>query len=207
MKPDDRRFLTKRADRIDFEPTTRTFSAIATTAYADLVDEVVVPEGLDTTYIAANRAVLWNHDSGTPIARLRNPPTLVKFGAGKAWRIAATMSRSAFAGEVWSMMREGVVSGVSIGFVPDEVGRPTREEEEQYGAHRSIVRRGRMVEVSVVAIPANVQARIDGMVEAPGEEERVELAVAAGALSRKSADLILKSLAPRVKRRTIVLLD
>ena len=62
--------------------------------------------------------------------------------------------------DVATLVAEGVVRGVSVGYVATDFGRPTPEEVEQYGDLRSIVRKWLWLELSVTPMPCNPDAVI-----------------------------------------------
>jgi phage head maturation protease len=133
-----------------------TFSGIATSAAVDLEDEVVVPKGLDWSYALQWRYMYPSHkEYGIgPIAVLNNV-SLKEDG----WYFSATWVKSnPVAEQFYNIAKETGILGVSIGFKVLESGRPTSDEVKQYGPHKSIVRRGAVIELSPTFMPANPDA-------------------------------------------------
>lgn len=131
-------------------------TAVANTAAIDMDDEVVVPEGADTTYFSKNRTILYNHDSDLPIGSLVwmkfddvKRKWVVRFNLGKATQLQR---------DIRALIREGVIRGLSIGFLATDWGKPTPAEVATHGVHKSIVREWKWMELSVTALPCNVEA-------------------------------------------------
>ena len=148
------------SDSLRVEETEQQFEIVATanTARVDLDNEVVVPEGADTTYFNANKSILFNHDMNSPIGSMVNMKLL---RAESRWLVRMFISGGTpFCRDVRSLLREGVIKGVSIGFFATEAGQPTPEEKGLYGDHRSIVRAWKWMELSVTPQPCNVDALV-----------------------------------------------
>lgn len=160
------------------------FTAIANTAAVDLDDEVVVPEGADTSYFFKYRTLYLNHDMGAPVGTLRSADLI----PSKGWMIRCIVKGvTQIARDTRELIREGMIRGVSIGFVATDYGAPTRKEIERYGPHSNIIRRWRWLETSPTPMPCNpdalIQARSKGII-AP--ETAVVLGVDGEGVSRKS---------------------
>lgn len=162
------------------------FSAIANTASVDLDDEVVVPEGAVTDYFYKFRSIYLNHDIACPVGHL----DATKLIDGLGWQIKVSLkSETQVARDTRTLVREGLIRGVSIGFVALDYSAPTRKEIERYGPHSNIVRKWRWLETSVTPMPCNpdalIQARSKGLI-APetaivlGLDERADKTVVLG---------------------------
>ena len=159
--------------------------AMATTSAPDLDGEVVVPAGADTSYFFQNRTIFWNHDYRTPIGSLRSAKM-----SESGWLCRFGFSKTAFAQEVLTMVSEGVVNGVSIGFISMEAGPPTGAEIARYGPHGRTVRRWKWLELSVTPLRCNIEAGLS--------------LAAAKRLSPATVDL-LRSANQVQKKRTIII--
>lgn len=167
--------------------------AVVNTGAVDLADEVVVPSGADWSYFQAFKSVLYCHDAADarlPVGRLRN---LEFRKSPDRWVMRWSWGPNEFAQAVKLAVTEGVINGTSIGFIATERGTPTEPETNQYGDHRSIVRKWAGLEVSIVPHPCNPEAMI-GAKSAPvlGDESirALEAMVGRGKVSRKSAAMI-----------------
>ncbi len=132
----------------------------ANTAAIDCDDEVVVPEGAQLDYIAKNRKVFLDHWYGyeDSIGGIRSGfPKLVD----GVWFVQFGVSRCEKGEKVLNDAEDFGV-GVSIGFDALDAGPPTDEELERYGGGKSfssIVRKWHWIELSVTAMPCNVECQ------------------------------------------------
>jgi len=146
--------------RVDIENGNRDVVVTANTARVDEDDEVVVPSGAVLDYFKTNGCIFIDHKYSWSdwVGGLRSNYPILK-PAGWMVRFAARRSPD---GEQLLKDVEDFGVGVSIGFDALDVGPPTDEEIEKYGkgnAFRSIVRKWRWVELSVTAMPCNVECR------------------------------------------------
>lgn len=142
--------------------------AIANTASVDLDEEVVLPEGADTSYFFSARTIYLHHNTTEPVGSLESA-NRVKTAAGLAWRIRFSVTgKTALGRDTRALIREGIIRGVSIGFIAKRYGRPTPDEVRSYGPHRNIVRDWLWLETSVTPMPCNpdalIQARSKGLI-------------------------------------------
>jgi phage head maturation protease len=179
-----------------------TFSGIATTAAVDLEDEVVVPKGLDWSYVLKFRAMYPSHkEYGTgPIARLGNVSL-----KDEGWFFNAAWIRSnPAAREFYNIAKELGVMGVSIGFKVTDSGRPDSDEVKAYGPHKNIVRSGDVLELSPTFMPANpdaVTSLKSGQCLDCEQSKAVKRLVSLGLVSKKTYAMMTPA------TRTIVLLS
>lgn len=163
-----------------FQPDERGFVARITSRVLDREDEVLLPEGLISTEFEKNPVVFWNHDYDKPIGTckwLRRLPD--------AWLAHTELARRPenhqgawLPDTVLSLARQGVVRGVSVGFLPVQSREPSDKDRQTFGpAVRRVITRWRMLEFSVTPLPANQDALI--------------LAVAKGLISRSDADALM----------------
>jgi HK97 family phage major capsid protein/HK97 family phage prohead protease len=137
-----------------FDPITRTLEGIATTPSTDRMGDVIEPLGAT---FAASLPLLLFHDTRQPVGTVAlQAPT----ANGIAFR--ATLPQVAAPGrlreridEAWESVKAGLIRGVSIGFRPLENGI----EILKSGGLRFT--KTEILELSLVAIPANADARID----------------------------------------------
>ena len=167
----------------------RTVVVIANTNDIDLQDEVVVPSGLDTSYFKDNGSVFCDHNTDMAnwvgIRRAHYPfPSSTDF---RALRVRVFMRDTPLGNDILKMVRSHGV-GVSIGFIPTDWGRPTEAEVKAYGkALQSIVRAGKMLELSFTAFPCNVSCRSMEVRSDDRKAAVIEGLLTKGAIRRESA--------------------
>jgi len=130
------------------------FTATITTGAVDRYRDIIPPERIDTAAYERNPVVLFGHDSKQPIGRAL---ALTRTAAGIVAEF--TLASTAKAREVATLIREGVLSAVSIGF--DAIDPPVWNEARggfDFGATE-------LLEFSVVAVPANPHALIARAIE------------------------------------------
>lgn len=124
--------------------------AIASTATEDRQGEIVSVDGWDLKDFKANPVILWGHDGNEPA--IGNATKTWIEGSGKG---AKLMVKIAFqevtqrAREVKQLVRDGVIKTLSVGFQPLEAEGNTYTKQK-------------LLEVSVVNVPANPQAMMLG---------------------------------------------
>jgi Escherichia/Staphylococcus phage prohead protease len=129
----------------------RILEGIATTPTPDSMDDVVDPEGAEFSLPVP---LFWQHDSGEPVGRVTHAkvtaagiPVRAQFADDdEPGRLQEELHRR------WRMVRTGLVGGFSIGFRPLEWSRL-----DNGGIHW---RKWKWIELSVVTLPANIEATI-----------------------------------------------
>jgi HK97 family phage prohead protease len=180
-----------------FAPTARGFTATITTATLDRDGEVVIPQGMDATEFEANPVLFWNHDYNQPVGKclaLRREP------AGIVGEFAFAQRPEGFEGAyfpefVASLVAQGVVRGVSIGYMPAEGGtrRATVEDRKRYGdTVQTVFSKWKLLEVSVAPLQANPDALVT--------------AISKGAVSAADATRWLGWTPPAVRHRVEITL-
>ena len=135
----------------------RSFSGIATTPTPDSYQDIVEPMG---AVFATPMPLLWQHNVGDPVGWMtfaKPTPNGIPFEAEVADvaddGTAGTRELIKRLEMAWSYMKNKLVRGISIGFNPEEWTRI-----EATGGYRYT--KWRWLELSVVTIPANVDATI-----------------------------------------------
>jgi HK97 family phage prohead protease len=140
-----------------YDPEQRTFWGTINTARLDNDQEVVVPSGANFDYFPeVTGAVYLNHEYDAPIgvcATLQATPREI--------RARTRLSKSGLGDDVATMIEEGVLRGLSVGFKRSDAGPPTGDECKAYPGARTVCRTWKMVEYSVTAMPCNPDAVID----------------------------------------------
>lgn len=119
----------------------------ASTADTDRVGDVIVPDawtkgGLDN--YQKNPILLFNHNYSQPIGRATNLEV-----DSRGLKIEASISKSA--GPTYGLVKDGVLSTFSVGFVTKDVDY--NQQTDGY-----IIRDAELLEVSVVSVPCNQEA-------------------------------------------------
>lgn len=141
------------------------FVATISTDSIDRDREVMIPEGMDATEWQKNPIIFWNHDHDRPIAK----------GIGKLKRadhhiisIAEFAKRpDGFEGEFFpdfarTLVEQGIVKGVSVGFEPIDSRKPTSDDRKKYGDMvERVTNRWRLFEWSLAPLQCNQDALIE----------------------------------------------
>ena len=177
----------------DFVPSAGGFTATITTASLDRDGEVVVPQGMNASEYETNPVLFWNHDYNLPVGKcvgLKRTATGIVGDFTLAER-PADYEGTFFPDFVRAVIGQGVVKGISIGYVPEEGGtrRATPDDRKRYGdTVHTVFNRWRLLEISVAPLQANPDALVS--------------AVRKGAVAADDAARWLGYVAP--KRRQIV---
>lgn len=151
-----------RIKRID--DAARTISGIASTVTPDRMLDVVEPDGAEYVLPVP---LLMGHDHDAPIGNV----TAIR-GTGTGLTIKAQLAPAGVSeriDEAWRMVKSGVLRGLSIGF------RPLESEPLKTGGRR--FKRWELMELSVVAVPANREASITEIkaLDSAGEPDPVRV--------------------------------
>jgi HK97 family phage prohead protease len=131
----------------------RQIRVVATDATPDRMGEIVEPKGCIVANYRNNPVVLADHDSTFPIGTAE---VLVTDARVEALITFAPVGAAAKADEYCALAKSGVLRAVSIGFLPVE-SQPM-DPRKPYGAQR--YRSWELLELSVVAVPANPSATV-----------------------------------------------
>lgn len=150
-------FIVDDAPKIAVDEKERQFFGTINTPALDLDDEVVLPSGMDGSYFPAKvRTVYLNHDYANPIGHCRH-----MVGSAAIIRTLTRIAPTQLGLDALTLIQEGVINGLSVGFVRTDAGPLTPEEQRQHPGAKSIVRKWRCIEYSVTAMPCNPAATID----------------------------------------------
>lgn len=133
---------------------------VATTDAVDLDREVVLPGGLDTSYLEQNRSIFKDHAYGVDdlVGRLRHIKPWPDPKSMRGLEVRFTVIDGPQGDKILGLFRSGDM-GVSIGFEPLEYGPPTEEEQAKYPGAKTIIRSAKLLELSVTPFPCNPEAR------------------------------------------------
>jgi HK97 family phage prohead protease len=139
--------------------------ATITTESIDRDGEVLISQGMDTSEFDLNPVVFYNHDYAQPVGRI----TGLKRGKNKIdatiefAKRPADFEGSYFPEFVESLVSQGIVKGISVGFVPLEGGvrKASKQDREQFGDRvRQVYSKWKLYEVSIAPLPANPNALV-----------------------------------------------
>ena len=142
--------------------------ASISTESIDRDGEVIIAQGMNSTEYEANPILFFNHDYNDPIGNV------VDIRRHRD-RIDATLTFAQrpdnYPGEyrpqfVESLVAQGVVKGISIGFVPEPGGvrKASKADIEKYGTGvRQVYSKWKLYEVSIAPLPANATALVSAI--------------------------------------------
>ena len=135
----------------------RLVKAWVSTTEPDQEGDVVLPDGADMSYFPTRvKAVYLNHDYDKPIGVCRK--MAVRDNGLWALTYIATTD---LGNETLTLVNEGVIGGMSIGFRTMKADRATDDEKSVYGDEtQRMVREYKLVEYSLTAMPMNQGALI-----------------------------------------------
>jgi len=140
-----------------------TFVATITTDSVDRDGEVVVPAGMNSKEYEANPVLLYEHDVKQPIGKMlkmRRNERNIEAEFALAPR-PETHVGEWFPDTVAALMDFGALNTMSIGFLGLEARPASKSDSEKYGSGvRRVYGKWKLLEVSVVSIPANQDAII-----------------------------------------------
>jgi hypothetical protein len=142
----------------------------------DRQGDVVLPLGMDDRAFALNPVVTWQHAYDQPpvglslwrrlanrsvgqgiLARTRYPMRPATFGRDQPW----------LPDMAWNLLRQGLLAGKSIGFVPIKVRPPTPDDlrrRPDWAGARRVITDWLLVEYACVTLPANPETLLSQVV-------------------------------------------
>jgi HK97 family phage prohead protease len=142
--------------------------ATITTETIDRDGEVLISQGMNATEYELNPVVFYNHDYAQPIGRISE----LRRGKGKIDATIQFAQRpegfegSYFPEFIESLVDQGIVKGISVGFVPEAGGvrKASAKDREDYGDQvRQVYSKWKLLEVSVAPLPANATALVSAV--------------------------------------------
>ena len=136
-----------------------------TTETIDRDGEVLIPQGMNARDYESNPVLFWNHDYAQPVGKVL---TLKRHDGYVTGSLQFAKRPKGYQGEFFpsfaeALVRQGIVKGVSVGFVPEENGmrNASRGDRAKYGPHvKRVFNRWKLLEVSLAPLPANQEALI-----------------------------------------------
>lgn len=131
----------------------RVISGWASTPALDREGDTIEPSAFAGS-LGSRLKVLFNHQQDLPIGKI----VRAEIQEAGLWIEAKLASGTAKADEVWSLISQGILDSFSVGFVPTEWENISKTGST--GPRRYT--KAELLEVSVVTIPANPHAVMDG---------------------------------------------
>jgi HK97 family phage prohead protease len=154
----------------------RFIRGIATTPTPDRLHDVVVPGG---GKMSLPLPLLYQHDAKQPIGHVVAADVT---DAGISITAQIAKGVAPYIDEAWSLIKAGLVRGLSIGF------RPTKDPTPIKGTHGLRFGDWELLEISAVTIPANEQATILTV-----KQFDLRTRAAPGQIARKGVPLLARS--------------
>lgn len=142
--------------------------ATITTETIDRDGEVLISQGMDASEFELNPVVFYNHDYAQPVGKISD----LRRGKGKIDATIEFAQRphgfegSYFPEFIESLVDQGIVKGISVGFVPlaGGVRKASAKDREDYGdSVRQVYSKWKLLEVSVAPLPANATALVSAV--------------------------------------------
>ena len=130
--------------------------------------EVLIPQGMNSKEFEKNPILFWNHDYSIPIGNVKNIKRGEKqvFGTLNFAQRTEGVQGDFFPEVAESLVKQGVVKGISVGFVPEDGGvrNATKRDRDMYGSKvKRVYNRWKLLEVSVAPLPANQNALVEAV--------------------------------------------
>lgn len=174
--------LMRKALAAEISGTASGFSAVITAETIDRDGEVLIPAGMNSKEFDRNPTLFWNHDYEEPVGRATGLKRREKDIVGE---FVFAKRPDGYSGEFFpevaaALVGQGIVRGVSVGYVPEEGGtrRATDIDRKKYGSGvHTIYSRWKLLEISLAPLQANPDALITA----------VRKSVRSGAISEAAA--------------------
>jgi len=154
-------FLIK-STKVDTEK--REFSATITDSSVDRDKEVLLPDGMNISEFKKNGIILFNHDKNLPLGTV-----LSLRRKGESWVAKGKLAEQGTSPEidsVWSLVSQGILKAISIGFVNQEGRQPTKLDIKKFGKNVNyVISKFELIEFSIVAVGSNPNALISSCKE------------------------------------------
>ena len=145
-----------------------TIEATITTETIDRDGEVLISDGMNASEFEKNPVVFYNHDYAQPVGKI----TDLRRSRGKIDASIEFAKRpegfegSYFPEFVESLVEQGIVKGISVGFIPlpGGVRKASTKDREDYGDEvRQVFSKWKLLEVSIAPLPANGTALVSAV--------------------------------------------
>ncbi|MDR5800567.1 phage major capsid protein [Caballeronia sp. LZ001] len=186
--PSNKAFSRLQVKRLDED--SRTLTGIASTPTPDRVGDVVVPDGIQ---FKTPFPLLWQHDPRRPIGTVTKL-TVTKAGVEVEASIAPA-GTAAYIDEAYSLIKAGLVPGLSIGFRPIDA-----EFDRSTGGF--LIKACELFEISAVTIPASADAAIQSIKSHDSARAAMPVVRLSASLPKETDMTIAEQLKALNKQRT-----
>tara|TARA_R100000734_G_scaffold18527_1_gene15592 strand:- start:1576 stop:2253 length:678 start_codon:yes stop_codon:yes gene_type:complete len=139
-----------------------------TTNSVDRDGEVLIPQGMVSKDFEKNPVLFYNHEYDQPIGKVTN---LKRTEDSVMGTLTFAQRPKDYVGEffpsfVEALVRQGIVKGVSVGFVPEPSGArsATKADRMKFGERiKRVFNRWKLLEVSIAPLPANQDALVQAV--------------------------------------------
>lgn len=139
-----------------------------TTDSVDRDGEVLIPQGMNAKDYENNPVLFYNHDYANPIGTVAN---LKRKDNAVVGELRFAQRPEDYKGDffptfVETLIRQGIVKGISVGFVPEEGGarHATKADKSKFGTGiKKVFNKWKLLEVSVAPLPANQDALVQAV--------------------------------------------
>ena len=164
LKAEEVGFANVKAAVESTDEKARTFTARITSERIDRDREVLVCDGMDgTEFLKTGATVFWNHNYDLPIAAGLELTKAHDHWMSKA-RVASRppdFQGDFFPDYAWAMISQGIVRGISVGFMPVEWRDPGVKDFETYGKDvERVISKWRLLEWSIAPLQSNIDALV-----------------------------------------------
>ena len=139
-----------------------------TTDSVDRDGEVLIPQGMNAKEFEKNPVLFYNHEYDNPIGKVTNIKRVdnAVLGDLEFAKRPASYQGEFFPEFVEPLVRQGIVKGVSVGFMPEEGGARSanKADRSKFGKRiKRVFNRWKLLEVSIAPLPANQDALIQAV--------------------------------------------
>jgi HK97 family phage prohead protease len=139
-----------------------------TTDSVDRDGEVLIPQGMNAKDYEQNPVLFYNHEYNNPVGKVTNIKRVENAVVGD---LEFAKRPDKYKGDFFPefvevLVRQGIIKGVSVGFVPEENGAraATKADRSKFGGRiKRVFNRWKLLEVSIAPLPANQDALIQAV--------------------------------------------
>lgn len=165
--PDLLQVRVKAQEPISVNEENRTISYLVSDETVDRMGDIIKVKGWDLSQYKKNPVVLWAHDgkSVPPIGKSTNVRR--RYGPARLTSDIEFAPREAFefADTIYQLASRGYIRATSVGFMPTETEEIDEKKRTKLGMgpYGQLYTGAELMEISVVAVPANPSALQDGV--------------------------------------------
>ena len=139
-----------------------------TTDSVDRDGEGLIPQGMNSKDFEKNPVLFYNHEYDQPLGVVKNMKRKENAVTGE---LEFAQRPDGYQGDFFpsfieTLVKQGVVKGVSVGFVPEQGGarHATKADRSKFGGKiKRVFNKWKLLEVSIAPLPANQDALIEAV--------------------------------------------